>query len=390
MSQKYKYQLIILGDPGSVADEITKLFFSSVEDLKMPPDSFEVITRSDFSQAYSGNQPGFVVYFGNKQGHHKDLSEIDSLISEGAIILPVFYDSFKLEIPKSLKNQNGLKYDDSQKQKIVNLALESYGKLRSSRKVFISYKRNESTSVAIQLYEALEKSNFDVFLDTHSIKQGEPFQEELWHRMSDSDVIVILNTPGFLDSEWCKEEIAEANAKQIGVIQLIWPGHKMEDTNEVCIPYQLRASDFEDGIFQDKDHSRLQEYIVRGISSGVESLRARNLASRQDSLITEFLIAANKAGKSLQLQPERIITEDLGSNRRRLFVPSVGVPQSMDCNQSEEIKKEIADYEVDQIHLIYDDLRIRDKWLKHLDWLNQYLEIKTIKKQEFDLWLKQN
>ena len=61
--------------------------------------------------------------------------------------------------------------------------------------------------------EALERNNFDVFLDTHSIKQGEPFQEELWHRMTDCDVIVLLNTKGFLERKWCKKEIAEANAK---------------------------------------------------------------------------------------------------------------------------------------------------------------------------------
>ena len=74
--------------------------------------------------------------------------------------------------------------------------------------------------MAIQLYEALERNNFDVFLDTHSIKQGEPFQDELWHRMTDCDVIVLLNTKSFLESKWCKEEVAEASVKQIGVLAI--------------------------------------------------------------------------------------------------------------------------------------------------------------------------
>ena len=54
------------------------------------------------------------------------------------------------------------------------------------------------------MYEALESHHFDVFLDTHSIEKGEPFQEELWHRMTDCDVILLLNTPDFLESHWCK------------------------------------------------------------------------------------------------------------------------------------------------------------------------------------------
>ncbi|MEX0684474.1 MAG: toll/interleukin-1 receptor domain-containing protein [Balneolales bacterium] len=369
--------------------EITELFKSAVEELGMKSDSFRIIPSSDFSQ-YQGNQPAFVVYFGDKSENNQDIAQVEKLISDGAIILPVFFDSFSAEIPKVLENQNGLKFDESQKSKIVNLALESFGKLRNTRKVFISYKRNESTSVAIQLYEALERNNFDVFLDTHSIKQGEPFQEELWHRMTDCDVIVLLNTPGFLESKWCKDEIAEANVKQIGILQLIWPKHKLESTNEVCFPYQLNQSDFTNGISYDSTGSSLLNQVVEKVTKNVESLRARNLASRQESIITEFLKAAQKFGKKMSIQPERIITEELGSNKRRLFIPSVGIPQSIDCNQSEEIKKEIQDFHIENIYLIYDDLRIRGKWLNHLDWLNKYLEVRTIKKQEFEQWLQAN
>ena len=104
---------------------------------------------------------------------NKNADLIDNLIKDGTMILPTFKNSFNAETPEQLSNQNGLKYDAYQNEKIVNLILESFGKLRNTRKVFVSYKRSESTSVAIQLFEALEKNNFDVFLDTHSIKQGE-------------------------------------------------------------------------------------------------------------------------------------------------------------------------------------------------------------------------
>lgn len=50
-----------------------------------------------------------------------------------------------------------------EEDRIVNIALESFELLNNTRKIFISYKRNESTSVAIQLFEALEAHNFDVF-----------------------------------------------------------------------------------------------------------------------------------------------------------------------------------------------------------------------------------
>lgn len=386
----YKYQIIFLGTINSITAEVTALFYERLKELNLNEDFYKVINASQVAKEYMGNQPAFVLYFGNPDGNFEDVNIVQTLLNEGNIVLPIFYDSFKKEVPSVLSNQNGLKYEPHQQDKIVNLILESFGKLRNTRKVFISYKRDESSSVAIQLYEALEKNNFDVFLDTHSIKQGEPFQDELWHRMTDCDVIVLLNTPKFLESEWCEKEIAEAGVKQIGVLQLVWPNNSLSRMAEVCFPQQLAPVDFENGIYNNKDTSKLTTSVLNSIVQKVESIRARNLAARQDNLITDFLSIARKNGKVVAIQPERFITEELPKNKRRIFIPSVGIPQSTDYNQSSELKKEIKEYAVDEVYLIYDNVRIREKWLKHLEYLNAYLDVKTLKKQEFDLWLQKN
>ena len=385
----FKYQLIFLGTIKPLTRNLISKYYEKIEDLKLQKEFYEIYFKEQLD-SYKGNQPTFIIYFGNENGDFEDLAEIEMLLKDGNIVLPIFFNSFSQEIPKILSNQNGLKYTEYHKDKIVDLVLESFGKLRSSRKVFISYKRDESTSVAIQLYEALEKHNFDVFLDTHSIKQGEPFQDELWHRMTDCDVILLLNTPKFLESEWCEKEIAEASVKQIGIIQAIWPNHKLERMAEICFPYTLSESNFLRGIYDNKDTSKLNDETINNLVNQVESIRARNLASRQDNLITEFLNSARKYGKNVTIQPERFITEDIDNNKRRIFIPSVGIPQSFDCNTSSELKKEIKEYSVEEVYLIYDDVRIREKWLNHLSYLNEYLDVKTIKKQEFDLWLQKN
>ncbi len=387
---KYKYQIIILGSLTAIVDKITTLLYEKLGELNLQRSFYQIIRNFEIEKKYKGNQPTFVLYFGSQDGKFEDVAIVERLLKEGNIVLPIFYNSFKNEIPEILSNQNGLKYEHYQKDKIVSLILESFGNLRNTRKVFISYKRDESSSVAIQLYEALEKNNFDVFLDTHSIKQGEPFQDELWHRMTDCDVIVLLNTVKFLESEWCEKEIAEASVKQIGVLQLVWPNNKLDSMAEVCFPRQMRSEDFIDGIFDNKDISRLTDITLKSIIQKVESIRARNLAARQDNLITEFLNIARRNGKNVSIQPERFITEEIAENKRRIFIPSVGIPQSMDYNQSSVLKKEIKEYSVDEVYLIYDNVRIREKWLKHLEYLNEYLDVQTIKKQEFDLWLQKN
>lgn len=385
----FKYQLIFLGTITPLAESLISIYYEKIKELKLQKEFYEVYFKDNLN-SYKGNQPAFVIYFGSESGDFEDLEVVEKLLNEGNIILPIFFNSFGEEIPEILSNQNGLKYSDFLKDKIVDLVLESFGKLRNTRKIFISYKRDESTSVAIQLYEALEKNNFDVFLDTHSIKQGEEFQDELWHRMTDCDVILLLNTPKFLESEWCEKEIAEASVKQIGIIQAVWPNHKLERMAEVCFPYQLLNTNFVNGVYDNKHTSKLNDETVNDLVKQVESIRARNLASRQDNLITEFLNSARKYGKKVTIQPERFITEEIEDNKRRIFIPSVGIPQSFDCNTSSELKKEIKEYSVDEVYLIYDDVRIREKWLKHLNYLNEYLDVKTIKKQEFDIWLQKN
>lgn len=386
----FKYQLILLGSFDGTENEISNLFLKRLEELQLQANFYEIVYSRDFNALYKGNQPTYTIYFGNQSGNFQDLDKIERLLKEGNIILPIFHNSFSAEIPEILGNQNGLQYSANEKDKIVNLILESFGNLRNTRKVFISYRRDQSTSIAIQLYEALERNNFDVFLDTHSIKQGEPFQDELWHRMTDCDVIVLLNTEGFLERKWCKEEIAEASAKQIGVLQVVWPNHTLEKMAEVCIPINLKSEDFLDNKFTDKDTSKLTQERVLQIVQQAESLRARNLASRQDSLIANFLNIAKKYGKTMTVQPQRFITENIKENKRRIFIPSVGIPQSTDYYQSSELKKEIQEYSVEDVYLIYDNVRIREKWLKHLDYLNKWLDVQTIKKQEFEVWLSKN
>lgn len=395
---EYKYQVIILGAelPEKINQVLGKLI-EKIKDLGLPNSILNIIEAKNVTTNYFGNQPAFGLYFGDPEGMHKDLDVTQKLIKDGTMILPIFFGTedgaFGKEIPCILHNQNGIQFKEIELDRIANIILESFELLRNTRKVFISYKRNESTSVAIQLYEALESYNYDVFLDTHTIGKAEPFQDELWNRMTDCDVIVLLNTPKFLESHWCKEEFAEAGVKQIGLIQLVWPNHeinKIDSSSHISYPMILKTDDFVDNIFNNKDKSKLVDIIVEEVIQKVESIRARNLASRQDNLITEFRNIAEQCGRTITVQPEKFLTEDIGDTRI-VYIPTIGIPQSTSC-QSAEIKKELYRHEKVSIRLIYDDLRIRDNWLSHLDWLNDNFkkDIKTLKKQDFKQWLQKN
>ncbi|MEB3376245.1 hypothetical protein SFC43_35045 [Bacteroides sp. CR5/BHMF/2] len=111
----------------------------------------------------------------------------------------------------------------------------------------------------------------------------------------------------------------------------------------------------------------------------MESVRARNLAARQDNLVGEFVEEARKQERRL-IQEYRYLVENLENGRIRLFIPAIGIPQSYDCFESLRFR-ELLNNEKLELFLIYDDLCIRKRWIEHLEWLNKSLEVKTIKKK---------
>lgn len=385
-----KYQIIKLGSDNPFYKEVLDTLYHHIKELGLAKESILEIDETNFKAEYKGNAPTFCLYFGSNSGTFKNIDLLEILIKDANLILPVASDleKFNSQIPKELENVNGFELATSNDiEKLVSCILEGLSLLRLSRRLFISYKRDESSTVAIQLFEQLEKNGFDVFLDTHSIRPGEPFQEELWHRMADTDVVVLLNTPGFLNSNWTTQELAKANSMSIGILQIIWPTHKLERDAELSIPLQLSDSDFGNKKFKNPT-SYLNPNTISNILSQVESLRARSLASRQDNIITEFIASSNRVGKKADLQSEKFITIKRSDGKELVIIPTVGVPQAFTYNQSEELVARIKSKNVAGAYLLFDHRNIREKWIKHLDWLDNYLPVKTIKIVKAEEWLK--
>jgi len=116
-------------------------------------------------------------------------------------------------------------------------------------------------------------------------------------------------------------------------------------------------------------------------------LRARSLASRQDNIISEFIASSNNVGKKADLQSEKFITVKQTDGKELVIIPTVGIPQAFTYNQSEELVTRIKSKNVVGAYLLYDHRNIREKWLNHLAWLDNYLPIKSIKIVDAEKWL---
>lgn len=387
------YQLILLGDTkNQVCSKLKGRFFALLKERGLNKSMVAILdaplTLKECDKGgYDPAKPSFAFYIG-KQGHgDKDVEAVRKLMSNADAVYPIFFTLFEQEVPDVLHPFNGVRYADDKLDSIVNVAFEELRLLRKKRRVFISYKRSDSAAVANQLYDVLSRQQFDVFLDTYSIRGAADFQAELHHRITDSDVLIQLNSAGFMDSKWCKEEITEANARQVGVLQVNWPGVPSGATNQLSVVKKLEVDDFKNRRYKSKS-SLLKNAVAEEIAMKVESLRARNLAARQDGLTAEFVKEAERQGRVIVKEP-MFLVETRADGKTWYYIPAIGVPQSMDCYESTEtLKKWTQEGKMpDKVMLIYDDLRILPRWIAHLDWMNQYLEVKTIKKQEFESWL---
>ncbi|HTO34052.1 MAG TPA: toll/interleukin-1 receptor domain-containing protein, partial [Pararhizobium sp.] len=271
------YELAILGSPTQTERQtLTTTLTSMVKDFDLHVGSDVMIRdRASVASRVPGNA-FCAIYFGGDIG--ADLAVVQKLIEGSMPIIPTVgpQGDFGAEIPIPLQSANGLRRrtDDAALTELAAAALECIGLLRPQRRVFVSYRRTESRAAALQMHDLLNARGFDVFLDTHDIRPGDPFQEVLWHRLVDSDVMVMLDTPTYFGSRWTRQEIGRARAKDIQVIRVIWPRH---------IP--TRLTDLAETVYLDPEEllgadGPIVDTTADSIVVRVERLRSMSIAAR--------------------------------------------------------------------------------------------------------------
>jgi len=122
-------------------------------------------------------------------------------------------------VPWATPTTNAVTWD-SHATEFVPQILASAGLTDPDARVFVSYRRKEAGELAEQLFDALGKRNFDVFVDRFRIRVGADFQQRILQELAHKSMVVYLESPGILDSEWTRYEIAVAKSARMGVLAL--------------------------------------------------------------------------------------------------------------------------------------------------------------------------
>lgn len=312
-----KYQLVVLGQAGSSevtasSSRLVNAVSHAFDQLGVNPRKFLIAsTPAAPATSLDRRMLTVAVYFGLTPSPVlpvPDATKLTELLEDGILIVPVVENiaNFSRFIPSEIAHLNGCSLADcgADFERLASRILEGFGLLREKRRLFISYRRVETSGIAAQLYEALDGAGFDVFLDTHVLRPGEPFQELLWHRLADTDIVLLLDSPEFLASRWTEEELARANNSYIQLLQILWPGQTEGATAAFSTFHPLATADFA-GSNRLGPAALLTAACVDELVDEVEGLRARAVSARHAFLVREFAIEARKEGLTVFTTLER-------------------------------------------------------------------------------------
>lgn len=372
------YQVVVLGRAGDFTSEVISRLYAQMDRLGVRRSRLSVLNEgsADKRDRRFPVVALFVGYEGATDAAHPALAGLNS---DSVVIATVVsdLDLATTELPESLRHVNALSADDpaSTVDRVASLILEHFRLLRRERRLFISYKRKDAQAVADALYDELDRRGFDVFIDTRSVPPAADFQAELWHRLADSDIVILLDTANFRASRWTMEELARANATNIQVLQVLWPGQPTDDdAASLSTKLELSEGDFLQSA-QGTVGEELLPDVLGKICDEVERLRARAMAARYTYLVDGFCDLARDMGLRPQVQPERWISFD-AKGQRHVVVPAIGVPRSDVIHQifDEAAKADAAN----RTWILFDQRGILGSWLDHLRWLDDHLPARTV------------
>lgn len=351
------YELAVLGGPtqGQI-DELTEFVSQAVAYFgwELGKDVGWSVLPTEFKPPQSG---GFAAVF------YGAPALLDWHPSADFPIVPVVSDAEQVnaEIPEALRSLNCISLSDNGVPRIASALFESAGILPRQRQIFISYRQREARDAALQLFDALSALKYKVFLDTHAIPFAVDFAESLWHELCDTDIVVMLDTVSYFESDWTKLELHWANRKGIPVLRVVWPGILLHPQAHGSEPVELAEGDIVTGC--------LSTDSVKTICQHLENLRCKGHGVRTLSLYRRLQTAVEEVGGKFEgLGPHKTALIRLSNGKNITVHPALCVPTATLLHAAAIATPKQCPT------VLYDHLGLKPSCLEHIDWLGSQIK----------------
>ncbi|MBM1817853.1 toll/interleukin-1 receptor domain-containing protein [Pseudosulfitobacter pseudonitzschiae] len=369
------YEILIIGSPRvGQTDALTKQLTDVAAAFSLAfPEELAIRTAADLSNR-NPKAATVALYFGGDPT--VDVNVVDQLEAAKIPIVPVVEKGASVTeaVPTEIALTNAclVDADDATLEALASVALEVLGLLHRQRRIFISYRRSDSREAALQLHDELSSRGFDVFLDTHDFRPAAAFQEMLWHRLSDCDVTIMLDTKDYFGSKWTAQELGRSQALGIQILRVIWPDHSGSRHLSLSDTVTLSNADLDGS-------NRLRPDLLVTIAKRAEALRSRSIATRHLDLVGRLKTEVMRIGGQFEgIGAYRSVSLTLPGGRALEAYPMVGVPTAEMLNDIQEKAGKAGHGRFPC--LVYNHIGIRPAWIEHLRWLDtQISSVRTLK-----------
>lgn len=192
------------------------------------------------------------------------------------------------------------------------------------RRLFISYRRREARGLAEQLFDALGREGYRVFLDSFSIPPGVDFHAQLHQELADKTLLLVLESRHLSKSEWVEHEVSFARAHRMGLLALHLPLGSTRPEIDDTLRFRAKLGMFW-GVGRDKTLRRAPLAEVMGwISTQHERFVARRRYQLRQSMQKALLLR----GIHSTLDPSGLLQAARhGADYRIWLTPHIPEPQ---------------------------------------------------------------
>lgn len=250
--------------------------------------------------------PDLVIYLGSLEGAQDPscANKLTDYLNHAVRVLPLLRDlsHYREYTPQPLHEINGVQWSTA--GEIGELVLRQIGLTEADRRVFLSYRRRDSTPLAMQLYDELHRLCYSVFLDRFDLEAGSRVQPRIYEALQEMSFVLLLESSQVQSSKWVEEEIGYAMEYGLGLLALAAPDIP-EPPPFIMIPEdkreRIRLRDFE-------SDGRLKPEALGRVLLRIEREHADQLRARRERMISDIFEVLRDAGRpSRRLGPCSLI-----------------------------------------------------------------------------------
>lgn len=337
------------------------------------------ITFKDKIPEDDSNNHAAVIYLGSQAGR-KD-KEVKQALRNARdyqfSILPIVRKSdpgtVREKLPEEIERVNAVDWDSNR-----NLALESLlgmlGLGETDRKVFLSYRRDESAAIAVQLHKELVRVRFDVFLDRFAVPPGDDFPRRLDEHLGDKAFVVLLESAKLSESKWVQHEIAYAHSHRIEVLALTLPDvDDSQLTPSIDDAFRIRLTE------NNLSNGELTPECVKNILEEIESAHTRAIRRRREQTLGSLKDLLRKDNCGYDLIDDWTIFASGDGRKSSFFLVTPRRPRPGDLYDLDLLREKLREKTQPEAAaaVVHEVKHMADRHRIILNWICEYRNLST-------------